>query len=347
MTNGTLNLDYLKLSQLSGHGSVIELSDYSIIVMCASTESRCLALRDTVKLHRLFDLAIVLSSSDMKLYACEEENLSALESWCSGVSREVKTITNSFSKSWKDLNACINSIISRIAAERRTPIDVTLDISCMPKPIFLGLLSCGIRHGYLKRIGLLYHGASYKTYEGDIEFAAEDGAFSKGAWRPALIPYLEGEINAGRQRTIIASIGFEAMKSRLFIRSYQPDHCIFIRTPISTGGTDSGDFARLMEDKNYQLLNDYEHDSKNNAIIKPTDAIEVVRHIKNMVHKYREHEIILFCLGTKPHALAMGLYSLHSGNIPVIPRVPEDFVPMRNEFNGDISFFQIDDLSLA
>lgn len=345
MNTKSVTLEYIKFTQHIGGDCVNKIDSYDILVTCSSTEPRCLALIDHLQTSTKFSKFIILSSSDMRFQTEESVNLEMLMRFAKCKSLSINVMVESFSKKWKSLIDMASHEIVESAINLGRPVTVALDISCMPKPIFLGLISSGIRVGYIRRVGALYFGASYQTFEGDIGAIGEDDAFSRGTWRPALIPFLEGEVNPGKQRTIIASIGFEAMKSRVFIRSYQPDHCVFIKTPSKEVDGRAHDLGQLLNDKNNQLLADYEHDSRNNVEIMPMDSIKVIHHLYDMAKYYSDDDLILFCLGTKPHALAMGVFSLLNSTIPAIPRVPEDFIPMKNIHNGECALFLIEDLS--
>lgn len=220
------------------------------------------------------------------------------------------------------------------------PLRILLDITCMPKSYLLFLIGMGFSRDFFCRVDCTYAEGYY-----DLQAPTPDpvsgtvGLISEGEWGALQIPYLVADSAIPAHRDLIVAMGGEISLSIPFVERYEPRRLGLVligeslaqapeRLPASEGAA----LGRLLEEGNVDR-----------ADIPLADVVGMINHVTEFCETTTSETVSGIAIGSKPHALALGVAALNNENLEIICRVPKRYRPLDVAPAGPLSFYQIED----
>lgn len=334
---------FLEAKQVSGATSALEVPEVDVVFAVSSWEPRCLAIRDLgVGKARV---GIWLQFLEMGELGNRQDHDSKLGDWIATKCESVIPIEGVSAVDEQRMFPALRRAIADANRVLGRPVKVLVDVSCCPKAYILFIIGFALNSGCVSDLHLFYAQAFYSKETTDALLSGRQERksyrFTEGEWRGVEIPYLLGLENEGR-RCLLVALGFEGRKVRKFLRAYDPD---VLRTIICNPGFKE-EYTRAAEKENKALMQEWDIKAGNVAKFAAGDMVSVFRHAYLWGCELSGHESAFFAgLGTKAHAIGLGLAGLVLGNIAVIARMPERFVEKKSEPDGVGWLYSIRDLS--
>lgn len=220
------------------------------------------------------------------------------------------------------------------------PIRLLLDITCMPKSYLLFLIGMGFTRDFFCRIDCVYAEGDY-----NLEASTPDpvsgnvGLISEGEWGALQVPYLGADSAIPAHRDLIVAMGGEIGLSIPFVERYEPRRLGLIligeslaQTPEKLPPTEAAALERILGEGNVDRMD-----------LPLADAVGMINHVAAFCRTASSETVSGIALGSKPHALALGVAALNSDNLEIICRVPKRYRPLDVAPAGPISFYEIED----
>lgn len=241
-----------------------------------------------------------------------------------------------FSENAEKIEAWVRDIYEKLGR----PIRILVDITCMPKSYLLFLIGMGFSRGYFSRMDCTYAEGNYNLEKANADSASGDvGIISEGEWGALQIPYLDAESSIPAHRDLIVSMGGEIGLSLPFMERYEPHRVSLVlikeslvQTPDRLPPTEAAALERILAEGNVSRQN-----------ISLTDAVSIVEHALAFCKESGVEAISGIVLGSKPHAIALGVAALHSDNLEIICRIPKRYRPLDVAPTGQLAFYEIED----
>ncbi len=332
-SSSNVSVGYLNIGQQRIQTGSAQLGHFDILFVCASYEPRAIAITKCSQISA--DKAYVfrfepLSSDNNRAFHAE-----ILRTFASEVAKDVRIVVLPPSVSTVRVQEALRSVLAEIAADETKPVSVAIDISTMPKSYFSQIIAAGIGLGVFHRVTVFY---SETDYSGG---GVSDGfQFTEGSWKSIQVPFLEGEIRAGAPRHSIVSVGADVASLERFVRRYEPDSMTLL---VPVPGASEAIDKKVREDTSAMKRR---FGSTKLVELPAFDVRATLGHLQSVIRSYApSHEVGMFCLGTKPHALAMGLIAILDSSIPLVCRVPERYRERSDAANGWAWLYKIFDSS--
>lgn len=238
--------------------------------------------------------------------------------------------------------AALTEFIVATKVRLKRPIDLVVDMTCLPKYYLLLILGFSVKAGAVRSITFFYAEGKYAGAEAST-LLRTDRAFTQGEWAAFPVPYLEGELNPDRKIRVIASIGFETFQARKFIRAYEAERHILI-TP-NPGFTD--EYEERSDQEANALASSLEIATEEIIHCPAGGVIETslaAMAVLDGDHRYNE---VGLCLGTKPQALGLGIAAQLRPQFTLVCRVPAAYVESDTLALGNSWLYIITDLSIG
>ena len=304
---------------------------YDLVLTAISWESRCTYA--ICNLHKRFASisAIRFQTTDRETDSRKSKFLAELQS----ITDQLDEIQLGTSTEYAENFRILDDIFAGKALERGRPLRVLCDITCIPKSYILFLLGLGFEKGYFARFDCLYsegdYNAVYKPPVTKSTGGAEQGPISEGAWDTLSIPFFEPTAPIPKSRDLVVTVGGEVGLTVPFIEKYEP-----VRLGvICLSGGNIGDQDSLRE-----IL------SEPNVVqsqIDVCDAVQVAQNAVGFAEESREEVVTALAVGSKPHALGLGVASLARQTIEVICRIPKRYTMLDVPPSKTVMFYQIED----
>lgn len=238
---------------------------------------------------------------------------------------------------WRDT---IADFIVATKSRLQRPIDLVVDMTCLPKYYLLLILGFSVKAGAVRSITYFYAEGRYAPADANTVLST-DHAFTQGEWSSFPVPYLEGELNPDRKTRIIASIGFETFHARKFIRAYEAERHILI-TP-NPGFT--AEYEERSDEEAHALASNLEVPA-DGIIRAPAGGVAATSSaaIEVLDADCRFNDVGL-CLGTKPQALGVGIAAQLRPHLTLVCRIPGAYIETDTPALGKSWTYIIDDLS--
>jgi hypothetical protein len=237
----------------------------------------------------------------------------------------------------------IESIIQDYYAKLRRPINMLVDISCLPKDYILFVLALGFRREFVGRLDFLYSEGRYHYEE---EHATKPttsysmrGLISDGEWSSLQIPYLESAQYIPDARDLIASLGGELTLSVPFIQRFEPRRVELLLVTHSDGRMGPPKDAR--EKRALGELESQPHTTKTSFEIE--DVVGVAKHAIDFCRKSPSTATTALAIGPKPHAVALGVAAMCLPMMEVVCRIPSRYIPSEVDATGRAFHYSIED----
>jgi hypothetical protein len=238
-------------------------------------------------------------------------------------------------------NALTNVVAhTRIALGR--PIDVVVDVSCLPKYFMLTLMGYCVSSGSVGSLQLLYAEGRYAPSDVNTSLSL-DHAFTEGAWRSLPVPYLEGGLLPDKKVEVLASIGFETFQARKLIRGYEADRHHLV-TPYPGF---SPEYSDQSEKEAKALAANLDLNDSGILRCPAGDAAATADIVVDILDQSSRFKQVGLCLGTKPHAIGFGIAALIRPDFTLVCRMPDRYVETETPATGTMWSYELRDLSVA
>ena len=223
------------------------------------------------------------------------------------------------------------------------PLSVLLDITCVPKSYILFLLGLGFSKDFFTRLDCLYAEGAYSLdslQQDDPAFGSTGRAImSDGAWESVQIPYLESAATIPADRDLLVAMGGEVGLSLPFIEKYEPSRLglvliseSLVQTPDQLPDSERQALAELLAEPNVTRFD-----------VPLCDVAGLADRAIQFCKNSKAESVSGVAIGSKTHALALGIAALSEDNMEVICRVPRAYKPLDVAATGQISFYEIED----
>ncbi len=216
------------------------------------------------------------------------------------------------------------------------PMRVLVDASCFPKRYLLYILGSGFRNELINCFDFLYSEGRY-----DIQsFAAQSttssaGLISNGDWSSLQIPYMEGRSYTPGKRDLFISLGAEISAAVPIVDRFEPTKLVLF--PVANNKQLMDSTVLAAETNALRRL-----EGLPNAQSEPfalNDVVGLASKICELVHT----PTTCLSIGSKPHALALGVASLANDAIEVVCRVPSSYSGIDVAPTGRVFKFAVED----
>lgn len=241
--------------------------------------------------------------------------------------------------SWRD---GITDLVSSVRCEVGRPLDVVVDVSCLPKYYMLTLLGFCFSSGSVRSLKLIYAEGRYAASDGDSSLAP-DHAFTEGSWRSLQVPFLEGRWSPDKKVEILASIGFETFQARKLIRLYEAER----HTLITPYPGFSATYSEQSEREAQSLASNLELEDREILRCPAGDAAAVAEKVVDVLDRGGRYKEVGLCMGTKPHAIGLGLAALVRPDFTLVCRMPDRYIETETPSTGLTWSYGLRDLSVA
>lgn len=174
-----------------------------------------------------------------------------------------------------------------------------VDLSAANRFLALAFIFSGLTEHLFAAVEVVYGEAAYAEGHGETRL-------SEGAWQAVGIPGLEGEYEPSNRRHMVVSLGFEGLKTLRLVNRHDPD---LVSALVGDPGAQEGYSARAFN-ANQELLDEYAVTVKEIVRAPAGDPTIAWSQLKEASHvKPFEQNVQIVATGSKPHALAAGLFA--------------------------------------
>lgn len=206
--------------------------------------------------------------------------------------------------------------------EMGRPLDILLDMTCMPKKYILFILGMSLRNEYVRAIDFLYAEGAYHVEEPKDSHATMSWSRSEGDWSSVQVPYLEANNFIPDARAIIVSLGAEIGSSVPFIERYEPMRIELISVEDDGARVD----CDAVRDER-RLLRELENLPITQVEAAPLeDVLQVTELCQAFCRGQGDMSVTGLAIGSKPHALALALAAMAEPNLEIVCRLPATYV---------------------
>lgn len=226
-----------------------------------------------------------------------------------------------------------------LSLQNGRPLDVLLDMTCMPKKYILFMLGMAFRNEYVRAIDFLYAEGSYRAPIDANPPATMSWSSSEGEWSSVQVPYLEANNFIPDARGLIVSLGAEISASVPFIERYEPTRIalVSVEDDPTRIDTDAIETER-------RLLRELEALPITTAHTAPLEAVlSVAALCETFCREQTEMAVTGLAIGSKPHALALGLVALSIPNLEIVCRLPSRYLSGDVVSTGRVFLYRVED----
>ncbi|WP_271596286.1 hypothetical protein [Bradyrhizobium sp. CCBAU 25360] len=237
----------------------------------------------------------------------------------------------------------IDDLLQAKVVSKKRPLRVLCDITCIPKSYLLLLIGLGFRKNYFARLDCLYAEGQYplgKQHEASASLANTTGSItSEGVWESLPVPFFESESTIPNHRDVLVTLGGEVGLTLPFIEKYEPRRLGLVMISESEVQTPS----RLPKSEQYALSELQGEPNVERVNLSLTDVIGTVRYSIDFCKQSSADTITALAIGSKTHALALGIAALSQPRMEIICRIPTRYTTLDVEANGRVVGFEIED----
>ncbi|MFP3385874.1 hypothetical protein [Tritonibacter sp. SIMBA_163] len=226
---------------------------------------------------------------------------------------------------------------------KRRPLKVLVNITCLPKAYVLFLLGLCMSADLVLDFDCLYAPGKYdltsSNEDPDVNLGGPRSLVSLGKWTPVRIPYLSPGEFLPPNRDLIVSVGGEIGHSLPLVRTLEPRNVFLVY--ISESAPSDEREMHASERVAYEELKSEPNTS--NTDLKLHDAIGVCSYTQTALSASGSTGVTAMAIGSKSHALGLGIAALCDRRIEVVCRIPTAYAPLDVEARGDVHFFRVRD----
>lgn len=336
--NKSLVIGGLSLLQAGPSRAVKLTRSYDIIICALSWEKRATTALGAAE-NLSGDLVLLkFASLTEDIEQAKRESLTRFEA----VRVVKKTVDLESSVSYRSNIATLTEFVEAEVSSRKRPLRILLDMTCIPKSYSLFLIGLCFNRSYVAYVDILYSEGAYLADDPAVDSAPGQpgrGIVSDGEWTSLQIPYLGADVAIPSSRDVIVALGGEVGLSLPFIEKYEPRKLqvvliseSLVQTPDRLLPSERAALAELLAEPNAHRLN-----------VSLCDVVGLVEQATRTSRSSDADVVSALALGSKPHALAMGLAAMGESNVEVICRIPKRYKPLDVPPTGDVWLYSIDD----
>jgi hypothetical protein len=328
---------HLDISQSRDKTQSVSLKG-DVLLLVSSWEGRSTEI--SLARHSNYRLAAIVKFEERGISGNRELHDEKLDIFAASVAdkmHEFEPMSSSNYFGWRD--SFVDYLVEGRNACNR-PIDLVVDMSCLPKYYLLMILGFSIKSGLVRSLTFFYAEGRYAPATSNITLS-ESHAFTEGDWQSFPVPYLEGELNPDRKVRIIASIGFETFQARKVIRAYEAERHILV-TPFPGFAPE---YETHSESEAIALATHLDLGSKDVVRAPAGGAVETLEIALGLLDSTSRYNDVGLCLGTKPQALGFGLAAGLRPHFTLVCRMPQQYVESGTPALGTSWKYSIIDLS--
>lgn len=302
-------------------------NNYDLVLCAISWESRCA--------HAFEFLNVSIDQLHMIRFATSDREIddrkAGFVKMLSSRTKNLVEVQLGRSSEYQKNIELLDQFISRRVAEAGRPIKLLVDFTCIPKSYLLALLGMGFDKGYFARFDGLYSEGNYGELYSTESASAEVGYISEGKWDSMAIPFFEADNPIPSSRDLLVTLGGEVGLTIPFLEKYEPNRLGIVMLRPSVDGYPLGIRSAFSEP---------------NVFLKHVDvcnAVGVVQHAMEFAEATNEQVVTALAVGSKPHALGLGVACLGRGNAEVICRIPKRYTMLNVPASGKVMLYQIED----
>lgn len=223
--------------------------------------------------------------------------------------------------------------------DKGRPLDILLDMSCMPKKYILYLMAMSFRNEYVRSMDFLYSEGSYSPSSDGEASGTISWRSGEGDWSSVQVPYLEAENFIPDARGLIVSLGAEISASVPFIERYEP-----VQIALLSVEDEPARINVMAIEKDRRLLSELEAlPITQSSCAKLEDAVLVAIRSQEFCRERRDMSVTGLAIGSKPHALGLGIAALGVSNLEVVCRLPSMYAPGDVIPTGEVFLYSVED----
>jgi hypothetical protein len=222
------------------------------------------------------------------------------------------------------------------------PLSILMDVTCIPKTYVLYLFGLGFTEELVARLDCLYTPGTYDLMaDGGASPSSLSGPrslLSEGEWYSRQVPYLESENYIANDCDVLATLGGELGLTLPFIERYEPRRLGLIFIGESAPGAHP---MHPSERLAYEEL--LREPNANRTDLPLCDVVAVASHALQFASSSTARGITGMAIGSKPHALGLGLAALANTNMEIVCRTPAAYRPTNVAASGKLMLYEIED----
>lgn len=331
----------LAVRQDTGRQRVTLARPYDIILVGISWEQRCCSALDATKSLSGSLLALRFHSKD----AAKEAGKDACEARFASLGLEITRLDLAASTCFAENADRIEKEIRTRVAKKGEPLTMLLDLTCLPKAYILFVVGLCFSLGLCSRIDCLYSEGEYALGAELEEVTPTSGStngraiISEGEWTSLQIPYLEAESSIPRSRDLLVTLGGELGLSLPFLERYEPRRLGVVFIAESLAQTPD----QLIPSERAALLDLLCVPNAIRQDFPIADLTGLSKYAVNFVRATEEDAVTGIAIGSKPHALALGLAALAEKRLEIVCRIPAQYKLLDVPPSGRFSLYEIVD----
>lgn len=315
--------------------TVAELTTaYDVVFTVLSWESRCLAALPYLVGRGQKVMVLHFKSQAIELEAVKLKNLDTMKTALAEDFGGVLAINSSLDH--RENFQRLHAFLSEETVRRKRPLAILADMTCLAKRYLLYVLGLCFQAEFAVILDYLYTEGVYSENPSGSELDEFKSVVSMGDWAMLQVPYFEGrEFTADRDHDLFISVGLEMHAVMEYIERNEPRN-------IQLLGLTGGD-KRVQR----ELLEGSQ--SKIDAVLRLPNAslsnfsLSDVVGVSRKLMEIKDRKTTCLAIGSKPHALAMGLAALANKKIEVTCRVPASYNGNDIPAAGSVHRFEIRD----
>ena len=339
MNDETAAIGSLSVSQSQIDSDWTPTRQYDFVVSCLSWEERCTTTLNIYGPNSKEIQLIKFQSNNTATNALKDSKLKQFQE----THPNAKLINLHPSTELQDNFKILEEWIKDRYIQNGRPLRLLIDITCMPKTYLLFLLGLGFTRDYLTCYDCIYAQGQY-----DLTSDPEDmdpmttgprSLISEGHWTSQQVPYLTADQYLPPSRDLVVTMGGEIGLSLQFIERIEPRRLkiIFIEE------TAPSDDVPMHRRERYALNDLMNEPNAERTDIGIGDIIQTANSTIQFARNAGISGITAVAVGTKTHALGLGIAALAEKNIEVICRTPIAYKPINVKPSGKIYLFEIHD----
>jgi len=216
----------------------------------------------------------------------------------------------------------IQSHLGALRDAHSRPLDVLLDMTCMPKKYMLYFLGMAFRNEFVRTIDFVYSEGIYGAPNEREPAGALSWSGSEGEWSSVQVPYFEGDSFMPDSRGLVVSLGAEISASVPFIERYEPALISLVSVEDDPSRIDTSAI-----EKERRLLHELSSlPITTSNVFQLGDLLGVADSCRAFCRERPEMHVTGLAIGSKPHALALGLAALSVHNFEIVCRLPSKYL---------------------
>jgi hypothetical protein len=193
----------------------------------------------------------------------------------------------------------------------------------------------GFSKGYFARLDCLYSEGDYEAINTPSTekkiISTEAGPISEGKWDSLPVPFFEGGQAIPGSRDVLVTLGGEVGLAIPFIEKYEPERLSLV--VLKDGTLSSRDaLAEMLAEPNVT-----------ESACGVSDVVGIARHAMSFCDASKAEVVSALAVGSKPHALGLGVAALDRSKIELICRIPKRYTMLDVPAAGVVRLYKIED----